>query len=104
MRATLGHSGCGRGLVAVGEKMKRSKLLLLAGPPILLVGAAVFVFLRTERTLAHALSAVGEQGKVGFEMRRLDGLKASAQGTGFEPVASATGFAAGIVFRGNLYL
>src|SRR6266702_5015957 len=104
MHATLGHSDCGRGPRAVGKKMRRAKVLLLAGPLVLLVGVVAFVLLRTQRGLEHARTAVDKRGELGFELRRLDGWQTRAHRVVFEPVASATGFVAGMIFRENLYL
>ncbi len=101
MRGTLGHSGRGRGPSGSRQTMRRAKVLLLAGPLVLLVSAAGFVLLRTQQGLKSAQTAVSERGKLVFQLRRLD---RSQTPSAFEPVASAPGFAAGAVFRGNLYL
>ncbi|MGD0796172.1 MAG: hypothetical protein ABR910_00490 [Acidobacteriaceae bacterium] len=84
--------------------MRRAKVLLLAGPLVLLVGAVGLVLLRTQQGLDRARNALGEQGKLGFTLRQWDRSPAQPRGGNFEPAASTTGFLAGAFFQGNLYL
>ena len=75
-------------------------LLLAALSTVFVLGAAAFVFVRTQHSLDRAGAEVARQGRFPFTMRTLGRM----ENPGFETIASPTTYTSGAFYQSKLYV
>jgi hypothetical protein len=80
------------------------RLLLLVIPAALVLFVVLAVVFNANRAFTRATHAVAQEGQLPFTTRILDLSSNRARNLGFQPVASADGYTAGVFFAGDLYI